>query len=76
MHTMKICKIGNSMGVVIPKDVLAIMEVSEGDSLHITRAPDGSFRITPYDEEFSKQMAAAEEIMQEDRDLLRELAKR
>ena len=75
MQTLKIRKIGNSLGLVLPKEALARLRVGEGDTVYITEAPDG-FRLTPMNEGFARQMEAAEAIMREDRDLLRELAKR
>ncbi len=75
MVTLKIRRIGNSLGVVLPKEVLARLRAGEGDEVHFTESPDG-FRLTPYDEEFARQMEVAERVMREDRDVLRELAKR
>lgn len=75
MHELKIRKIGNSYGVVLPKEVLARMHVSEDTPVYITEAPDGGFRLTPYDPEFAKQMEAAEEGLEAYRNALRELAK-
>lgn len=75
MQTLKIRKIGNSLGVVLPKEVVARLKVGEGDTVYLTDAPDG-FRITPLDPGFAEQMAAAEAIMHEDRNVLRELADR
>ncbi len=74
MTALKITTVGNSLGVVLPKEVLARLRVGKGDTLYLTEAPDG-FRVTPYDPEFERQMAIAREIMREDRHLLRELAK-
>jgi len=80
MQAVKIRKIGNSLGVVIPKDVLARMKVAEGETLYFTETEDGGVRLTPMNEEFAEafalQMAAAEKIMRADRHILRELAKR
>jgi putative addiction module antidote len=75
MLTAKVRKIGNSLGIVIPKEALARMKVEEGGTLFLTESPEG-YRLTPYDEGFERQMEAAERIMREDRDVLRELAKR
>jgi putative addiction module antidote len=75
MQTLKIRKIGNSLGLVLPKEVLARLKVEEGDTIYLTDAQDG-YRITPMDLNFARQMAAAEAIMREDRDVLRELSKR
>lgn len=71
--SLKITKIGNSAGIVLPKDLLARLRVGVGDTLYVTEAPDG-IRITAADPEFAEQMAAAERVMREDRDILRILA--
>lgn len=71
---LKITRIGNSAGVVLPKDVLARLRVGPGDTLHLTEAPDG-VRLTAGDPDFAAQMAVAERVMREDRDILRALAK-
>lgn len=71
---LKITRIGNSAGIVLPKDVLARLRVGPGDTLHLTEAPDG-VRLTAHDPDFAATMAEAEAIMREDRDILRELAK-
>lgn len=80
MQAVKVRKIGNSLGVVIPKEVLARMQVGEGETLYLTEAADGGVRLTPMDEsfaeEFAAQMEAAEKVMRADRHILRELAKR
>lgn len=75
MQTLKIRKVGNSLGLVLPKEVLARLKVEEGDTIYLTDAQDG-YRITPMDADFAEQMSAAEAIMREDRNVLRELAKR
>jgi len=75
MQALKIRKVGNSLGLVLPKEVVARLKVGEGDTVYLTDAKDG-YRITPMDAGFAAQMAAAEEIMREDRDVLRELANR
>jgi putative addiction module antidote len=71
---LKITKIGNSAGVVLPRDLLARLRVGEGDTLYATEAPDG-VRLTASDPDFEAKMALAEGIMREDRDILRVLAK-
>lgn len=75
MQALKIRKVGNSLGLVLPKEVLARLKVGEGDTVYLTEAPDGC-RLTPLDAGFAVQMEAAEAIMREDRDILRELARR
>jgi len=75
MGAIKVRKIGNSLGVVLPRDVLNRLGVTEGDSIFLTDAPDGSMRVTQYDPEFEKQMLAAQEGMAAYRNTLRILAK-
>ncbi|HEV2851198.1 MAG TPA: AbrB/MazE/SpoVT family DNA-binding domain-containing protein [Thermoanaerobaculia bacterium] len=74
MFKLKVMTVGNSTGVVLPKEVLSRLKVEKGDVLYLTETPDG-YKITPYDEEFARQMEAAERVMRENRDVLRELAK-
>lgn len=71
---LKITKIGNSAGVILPKELLAQLRVGPGDTLYLTEAPDG-VRITTANPDFEAKMALAEQIMREDRDILRVLAK-
>jgi len=71
---LKVRKIGNSAGVVLPKEVLARLRVAEGDTLFATESPDG-IRLTASDPDFEKTMELAEAIMRQDRDILRALAK-
>jgi putative addiction module antidote len=70
---LKITKIGNSAGVILPKELLARLRVEAGDSLYISETPDG-VRITANNPDFAAKMAVAETIMREDRDILRVLA--
>lgn len=70
---LKITKIGNSAGVILPKELLAQLRVGPGDTLYVTDAPDG-VRLTAADPDFATKMALAEKIMREDRDILRVLA--
>jgi putative addiction module antidote len=74
MVALKLRAIGNSVGAVLPKDVLTRLHVQEGDTLYLTEAADG-YRLTPYDPEFEAQMDAARKVMKKRRNLLRELAK-
>ena len=67
-------KLGNSLGLVLPKEATALLNVEDGDHLYITEAP-GGFRITAADPEFAKQMEVAEKGMRRYRNALRELAK-
>lgn len=69
----KIISIGNSTGIILPKETLARLNVQKGDTLYITQDAQG-IRLVPYDEEFAKQMEAAREVMRENRDVLQRLA--
>lgn len=70
---VKITRIGNSAGIVLPKELLARLRAGVGDTLYVTEAPDG-IRITAADPDFAEKMAVAERVMREDRDILRILA--
>lgn len=74
MHALKLTQIGNSVGVILPKEVLARLKLEKGDMLYLTDSPDG-MRITPHDPVFEDQMQAARDIMKSRRAVLRELAK-
>jgi putative addiction module antidote len=69
----KIIAIGNSVGVILPKETMARLNVQKGDTLYITQDTQG-IRLVPYDEEFAQQMEAAREVMRENRDVLQRLA--
>jgi putative addiction module antidote len=68
----KIIAIGNSAGIILPKEILARLNVGKGDSLYITEGSQG-IRLVPFDEEFASQMEAAREVMRENRDVLKKL---
>jgi putative addiction module antidote len=70
-----VTKIGNSTGVILPKEVAARLKVQKGDSVFLTETPDG-YVITAYDPEFESQMEAARRGMVKYRNALHELAKR
>jgi putative addiction module antidote len=71
--TTKIIAIGNSAGIILPKETLARLNVQKGDVLYITEGPKG-IRLMPFDEDFAVQMEAAREVMRENRDVLQRLA--
>jgi len=73
MRTLKITTVGNSAGIILPKEILERLRVSKGDELFLVEEPDG-YKITPYNREFAEQMNMAENIMREDKDVLRALA--
>jgi len=70
---LRLTAIGNSTGVVLPRELLEKLRVQRGDELMVLETPDG-ITLTPFDPEFARQMEVAERIMREDRDLLRKLA--
>lgn len=72
---LKLRKIGNSLGVVLPEEALARLKADEGDTLVLTETPDGGFRVTSNRGDFAHQMAVAEGIANRYRNALRELAK-
>ncbi len=74
MQTLKVTQIGNSLGVILPKEILARLKVEKGDQIFVTEAPDG-LRLVSSDPGFAMQMKAAQEIMRKRRNVLRELAK-
>jgi putative addiction module antidote len=72
---LKLRKVGNSVGVVLPKEALARLSSKEGSTLVLTDSPDGGFRLTSNQADFGQQMKAAEDIIGRYRNTLRELAK-
>lgn len=70
---LKITAIGNSAGVILPKEVLARLRVEKGDELYLLETPDG-FKVTVYDPTLAEQMEVAEQVMQKRRNLLHKLA--
>ncbi|MGH7153349.1 MAG: AbrB/MazE/SpoVT family DNA-binding domain-containing protein [Acetobacteraceae bacterium] len=74
MAELKLIGIGNSVGVVLPKELLVRLGLQKGDTLHAIETPDG-IRLTAADADFEAQMAVARRIMKERRAVLRELAK-
>jgi putative addiction module antidote len=75
MVELKIRKFGNSLGVVLPKEVIDRLQTSNGERLFLIESGDGDYRLTPYDPAFEKKMAKAEEIMGRYRNTLHALAK-
>jgi putative addiction module antidote len=71
--TAKIIAIGNSAGIILPKETLARLNVRKGDTLYITEGSQG-IRLLPFDTEFAAQMETAREVMRENRDVLQRLA--
>ena len=72
---VKIRKVGNSLGVILTKDVVESLGVAEGDDLFAVRTPDG-IRLTPFDPDFATAIESTRDYMRRHRDALHELAKR
>ncbi len=75
MKDLKLRKIGNSLGLLLPKDVVNRLRAGEGDRLFLIESPDGTYQLTPYDPAFEKKMRKAEGIIARYRNTLRVLAK-
>ena len=74
MATLKITQVGNSLGVILPKELLTRLKVDKGDTLYITETPAG-VALTAYDPNFEEQLEIGREFMREYRDTFRALAK-
>ena len=72
-NRLKVTTVGNSTGVVLPRNILERLRVEKGDTLYAIETPNG-IELTPYDPEFAEQIEASREVMREDRDALRKLA--
>jgi putative addiction module antidote len=74
MTTLKLTQIGNSVGVILPKEVLARLKLEKGDTVFLTEAANG-VNLSPYDPSVEEQLEAGREFMREYRDTFRQLAK-
>lgn len=74
MFETRIRKVGNSAVMTLSREMLAALDVKEGDTLHVVRGDDGSLKILPHDPALAAALAAAEIVMDENRDLLQALA--
>ena len=72
---LKLRRVGNSLGVILPKEALAHLQVEEGDSVSVTEGPEGSLRLSPTKAQVTRQMAVVQDVMKRYRHTLRELAK-
>ena len=70
---LKIRRVGNSLGASIPKEILSQLNVGEGDSLYVTRTPNG-IELTPYDPEFQQAMTASRKVISRYRNALKKLS--
>jgi len=74
MLKVKVTQVGNSMGILLPKEALNKMKAEKGDTLYLVEGPDG-YTVTPYSQDFEEQMGVAEKVMKKYRNALHELAK-
>jgi putative addiction module antidote len=74
MVHLKVRRFGNSLGIVLPKEVVNRLHTADGQPLFLIEAPDG-YRLTPYDPSFEQKLAKAEDIIDRYRNTLHELAK-
>ena len=74
MHTLKLTQIGNSVGVILPKEALARLKFGKGESVFLTETPAG-YTLTPYDPTLEDEIQAGREFMHEFRDTFHQLAK-
>lgn len=74
MHTLKLTQIGNSVGFILPKEMLAKLKLEKGQSVFVTETPEG-FVLTPYDPALEDQIQAGRAFMQDFRDTFHQLAK-
>lgn len=70
MVELKVRKFGNSLGVVLPKEVISRLQTGDGGALFLVEAPDGRYQLTPYDPNFDKRTAKADEIIKRYRNTL------
>lgn len=75
MIHLKVRKVGNSLGVVLPKEVVQALHTAEGATLHLVALPGGGYQLTPYDPDFEQKMELVEEIAARYRDTLHALSK-
>jgi putative addiction module antidote len=75
MLELKVRKIGNSLGVVLPKEAVNRLQADDGDRLFLIEQPDGAYQLTPFDPAFQKKMEKAEEIIARYRNTLHALSK-
>jgi putative addiction module antidote len=75
MVALKVRKVGNSLGLVLPKEVVSRLRTREGQEVFLLEGPNNTYRLTPFDPVFEKKMEKAEEIMTRYRNTLHALAK-
>lgn len=74
MQTLRVIQIGNSLGVILPKEITSHLHVSKGDALYATLSPNG-LEVSPYNEELEAEIAMGQAFMNEYRETFKVLAK-
>lgn len=74
MHMLKLTQIGNSVGVILPKEALGRLRLEKGQTVFLTETPQG-YTLTPYDPTLEEQIQLGREFMREFRDTFHQLAK-
>ena len=74
MATLKITQVGNSLGVILPREIVDRLRLVKGEEVSVVETPNG-IEITPFDPEFDKKLEAARRVSRRYRNALRELAK-
>ena len=75
MVSLKVTTVGASAGCILTKEAMTVLKVKKGDTIYLTEAPGGGYRLTPYSPEFERQMSLAETVMHDDREILRALSR-
>lgn len=75
MPALKVTTIGSSAGLILPREVMTTLKVEKGDLLYLTQAPGGGYRLTPFNPDFERQITLTQQILHDDREILRALAK-
>ena len=75
MLSCKVTTVGASSGFILTKEAMAMLKIKKGDTVFLTEAPGGGYRLTPYNPDFERQKTLAEDIMHDDREILRALSK-
>ncbi len=75
MLKLKVTTVGASAGIILTKEAMSALRIKKGDTVYLSEAPDGSYRLTPHDPKFERQMDHAETVMHADQKILRALSK-
>jgi len=73
--SLKVTTVGGFLGIILTKEALSTLKIKQDDTVFLTEAPGGGYRLTLYNPDFERQMTLAEDIMHDDREILRALSK-